>query len=148
MIVWDNVSFHRSNIIRQWFETHNRMLMEFISPYLFLNPTEEFFSAWRWKVYDHQPHTVTLLAAMGAGCNDTTADACRGWIRHSKRFFPCTREDIRCDVDENLWPNRQEQGVGRLQCNFYSAACTVFRCSHFYLCFFVFFSLCKCSAVL
>ncbi len=31
-IVWDNVSFHRSNIIRQWFAAHNRMLMEFLSP--------------------------------------------------------------------------------------------------------------------
>ena len=31
--------------------------------------------------------------------------------RHSKRFFPrcIAREDIRCDVDENLWPNRQER---------------------------------------
>ena len=32
-IVWDNVSFHRSNIIRQWFVTHNRMLSEFLSLY-------------------------------------------------------------------------------------------------------------------
>ncbi|XP_023119563.2 uncharacterized protein LOC111564304 [Amphiprion ocellaris] len=58
VIVWDNVSFHRSNIIRQWFATHNRMLMEFLSPYSpFLNPIEEFFSPWRWKMYDCQPHT-------------------------------------------------------------------------------------------
>ncbi|KAI7812952.1 hypothetical protein IRJ41_012596 [Triplophysa rosa] len=112
VIVWDNVSFHRSNIIRQWFAAHNRMLMEFLSPYSpFLNPIEQFFSAWRWKVYDRQPHTqMTLLAAMDAACDDITADFCRGWIRHSKRFFPCfiAREDICCDVDENLWPNRQE----------------------------------------
>ncbi|XP_026213312.1 uncharacterized protein LOC113160317 isoform X1 [Anabas testudineus] len=111
--VWDNVSFHHSNIIRQWFAAQNRMRMEFISPYSpFLNPIEEFFSAWRWKVYDRQPHTqMTLLAAMDAACDDITADACRGWIRHSKRFFPrcIAREDIRCDVDENLWPNIQER---------------------------------------
>ena len=55
VIVWDNVSFHHSNIIRQWFATHNRMLMEFLTPYPFLNPIEESFSAWRWKVYDRQP---------------------------------------------------------------------------------------------
>ncbi len=113
VIVWDNVSFHRSNIIRQWFAAHNRMLMEFLSPYSpFLNPIEEFFSAWRWKVYDRQPHTqMTLLAAMDAACDEITADACRGMIRHSKRLFPrcIAREDIRCDVDENLWPNRQER---------------------------------------
>jgi len=111
--------------------THNRMLMEFLSPYSpFLNPIEECFSAWRWKVYDRQPHTqMTLLAAMDAACDDVTADAGRGWIRHSKRFFPrcIAREDICCDVDENLWPNRQEhQEVYRLHCNSYSTACTVF----------------------
>ena len=54
---------------------------------------------------------MTLLAAMDAVCDDITAEACRGWIRHSKRFFPrcIAGEDIRCDVDENLWPNRQER---------------------------------------
>ncbi len=84
VIVWDNISFHRSNIIRQWFAAHNRMLMEFLSPYSpFLNPIEEFFSAWRWKVYDRQPHTqMTLLAAMNAACDDITADAYRDWIRY------------------------------------------------------------------
>ncbi|KAL7849254.1 hypothetical protein SRHO_G00208770 [Serrasalmus rhombeus] len=66
----------------------------------------------RWKVYDRQPHTqMTLLAAMDAACEDITAEACRGWIRHSRRFVPrcIAREDIRCDVDENMWPNRQER---------------------------------------
>ena len=53
---------------------------------------------------------MTLLAAMDAACDDITADACRGWIRHSKWFFPrcIAREDLRCDVDEKLWPNRRE----------------------------------------
>ncbi len=77
VIVWDNVSFHPSNIIKQWFAAHNRMLMEFLSRYSpFLNPIEEFFSAWRWKVYDRQPHTqMTLLAAMDVACDDITAEA-------------------------------------------------------------------------
>lgn len=87
--------------------------MEFFPPYSpFLNPIEEFFSAWRWKVYDRQPHTqMTLLAAMDAACHDITADACRVLIRHSKRFFPrcIAREDVCCDVDDNLWPNRQDR---------------------------------------
>ena len=35
---------------------------------------------------------------------------CRGWICHSRRYFPCciARDDTHCDVDENMWPNRQE----------------------------------------
>lgn len=113
VVDWDNVSFHHSNTIRQWFAVHYRMLMEFLPPYCsFLNPVEEFYSAWRWKVYGHRPQTqMTQLAAMDAACEDITADACRGWIRHLKRFFPrcIAREDIRCDVDENLWPNRQDR---------------------------------------
>ncbi|TWW80190.1 hypothetical protein D4764_01G0000050 [Takifugu flavidus] len=112
-IIWDNVSFHKSNLVRQWYANHNRMVMEFLPPYSpFLNPIEEFFSAWRWKVYDREPHTqVTLLAAMDAACQDITADSCRAWIRHARRYYPrcLAREDIRCDVDENLWPNRQER---------------------------------------
>ena len=57
VVICDNVSFHRSNI-RQWFVTHPRMLIKFLPPYSpFLKQIEELFSAWRWKVYDRQPHT-------------------------------------------------------------------------------------------
>lgn len=89
VVIWDNVSLHHSNTIRQWFATHYRMLMEFFPPYSpFLNPIEEFYSPWKWKVYDRQPRTqMTLLAAMHAACEDITADSCRGWIRHSKILF-------------------------------------------------------------
>ncbi|XP_026037838.1 uncharacterized protein LOC113030533 isoform X1 [Astatotilapia calliptera] len=78
----------------------------------FLNPIEEFFSSWRWKVYDRHPHTqMTLLAAMDAACDDITAESCRGWIRHSRRYFPrcIDRADIRCDVDANMWADRRER---------------------------------------
>jgi len=63
-------------------------------------------------VYNRQPHTqMTSLAAMDAACDDITVDACRGWIRHYKRFFPhcIARENIRCGVDENMWADRQDR---------------------------------------
>lgn len=41
-----------------------------------------------------------------AVCNDIKADVYRGWIRHSKVSYPCCNTRT-CDVDENLWPNRQ-----------------------------------------
>ena len=95
-----------------WFAAHGRMVVEDLSPYSpFLNPIEEFFSAWRWKVYDRRPHAqMALLAAMDAACDDITVESCRGWIRHSRRYFPrcLAKEDICCDVDENMWPDRQE----------------------------------------
>ncbi|KAL7868414.1 hypothetical protein SRHO_G00097980 [Serrasalmus rhombeus] len=92
IIVWDNVSFHCSNIIRM-LDAGARMLMEFLPPYSpFLNPFEEFLSAWRWKVYNRQPHTqMTLLAAMDAVCDDITADACTllkilSTLHHKRRY--------------------------------------------------------------
>lgn len=60
-------------------------------------------------MYDRRPHAqMTLLAAMDAACDDITAESCRGWIRHSRRYFPrcIARDNIRCDVDENMWPDR------------------------------------------
>ncbi len=88
--VWDNVSFHRTNIVRDWFAAHERITVELLSPYSpFLNPIEEYFSAWRWKVYDHRPQDqMSLLDAMNAACEDITADHCRGLVRYSRRFFP------------------------------------------------------------
>ena len=49
VVICDNVSCYRSNIIRPWFVTHQRMLMEFLPSY---SPFLKLFSAWRWKVYD------------------------------------------------------------------------------------------------
>lgn len=88
VVIWDNVSFHRSLLVREWFAARPRMLMEFLPPYSpFLNPIEEFFSAWRWKVYDHRPHNqLSLLDAMNAGCGDITVEDCQGWLRHARRL--------------------------------------------------------------
>ncbi|KAL3969266.1 beta-galactoside alpha-2,3-sialyltransferase (sialyltransferase 4A) [Sarotherodon galilaeus] len=113
IIVWDNVAFHHSRAVTEWFAAHPRMESLFLPPYSpFLNPIEEFFSSWRWKVYDHHPHDqMSLLDAMNAGCLEISAEDCQGWIRHPRRFFPrcIALDDIRCDVDENLWPNGEDR---------------------------------------
>ncbi len=51
------------------------------------------------------------MEAMNAGCLAIGAEDCQGWIRHARRYFPrcIARENIQCDVDENLWHNRQER---------------------------------------
>ncbi|MGH0164636.1 UNVERIFIED_CONTAM: hypothetical protein FKN15_052414 [Acipenser sinensis] len=113
VIVWDNVRFHHAEVVQAWFRAHPRFVTLYLPPYSpFLNPIEEFFSAWRWKVYDRHPHErATLLLAMDEACDDINADQCQAWIRHAKRFFPrcMNNEDIYCDVDENLWPNAQDR---------------------------------------
>lgn len=69
------------------------------------------FSTWRWKVHmtvDHycKPNDI-------AWCNE-----CCMWRHHSRsmkgiqhtiQFLPPLYCQIRCEVDENLWPNRQER---------------------------------------
>ncbi|RXN33978.1 hypothetical protein ROHU_015236 [Labeo rohita] len=113
VIIWDNVAFHHSRLVNEWFAAQPRIMMQFLPAYSpFLNPIEEFFSAWRWKVYDHRPYEqMPLLEAMNAGCLAIGAENCQGWIRHARRYFPrcIARENIQCDVDENLWHNRQER---------------------------------------
>lgn len=85
----------------------------------FLNLIEDFFSTWKWKVYERgiTNEQVTLLQAMDDTCNDIMADQCQAWIRHARRFFPrcLTNESIHCDVDENLWPNSQDMVDGNIE---------------------------------
>lgn len=114
VVIWDKVSFHRAALVRNWFTAHPRFLVVYLPPYSpFLNPIEEFFSAWRWKVYDRNPQTrIPLLQAMEDACGDIAADAFHGWNRHARRYFPrccLARENIACDVDEVLWPDRNRR---------------------------------------
>ncbi|KAI2644652.1 Insertion element IS630 uncharacterized 39 kDa protein [Labeo rohita] len=97
VVVWDNVSFHRAAIVRNWFTNHDQFEVVYLPPYSpFLNPIEEFFSAW-----------MPLLQAMEQACGDIEVRSIHGWIRHTRGYFPryLAREDIACDVDEILWPD-------------------------------------------
>ncbi|XP_060715042.1 uncharacterized protein LOC132838616 isoform X2 [Tachysurus vachellii] len=109
VVVWDNVTFHCAAPVQNWFADHPTFLVQYLPPYSpFLNQIEEFFSAWRWKVYDRQPFVrMPLVQAMEEACDEIDVGAIQGWIRHSRRFFPrcLAREDIACDVDEALWPD-------------------------------------------
>jgi hypothetical protein len=103
VIAWDNGLFHHSHAITNWFAAHPRI--DACAPF------EDFVSAWRWKVYDHQPHDpMSLLDTMDAGFRDISAEDCQGWIRHAKHFYPrcIARDNIRFYVDENRWPNAED----------------------------------------
>ena len=113
VVIWDNVSFHRATLVRTWFTNHPRFLALPLPPYSpFLNAIEEFFSAWRWKVYARNPQAqIPLIQAMEEACGDIAPEAFQGWIRHTRRYFPhcLARENIACDVDEVLWPDRNQR---------------------------------------
>lgn len=113
VIIWNNVSFHRAALFCNWFTDHPLFTVLNLPPYSpFLNPIEEFFSAWRWKVYDRHPHRrIALFQAMEEACGDIDQASCQAWIQHSRRYFPqCLGlEDIACDVDEILWPDPERR---------------------------------------
>ncbi|KAL0168596.1 hypothetical protein M9458_036818, partial [Cirrhinus mrigala] len=113
VVIWDNVNFHRGPRIHEWFENNPRFINVCLSPYSpFLNPIEEFFSAWRWKVYDRNPYAQeNLIQSMDAACDDIGVEVIQGWIRHAKGFFPrcLARDRIACDVDEVLWPDHAQR---------------------------------------
>ncbi len=103
------LAFHRSALVQNWFHQHPQFTVQYLPPYSpFLNPIEEFFSAWWWKVYDLQPYVqMALIQAMEEACDQIEAASIQGWIRHSNRFFPrcLANENTACDVDEALWPD-------------------------------------------
>lgn len=42
-VIWDNVSFHRSALVQNWFQHHPHLTVLYLLPYSpFLNPIEEF----------------------------------------------------------------------------------------------------------
>jgi len=88
VVVWDNVRFHHAVLVRNWFMNDPRFTNVFLPPYSpFLNPIEEFFSAWRWKVYDRNPYVqIDLLQAMEEACGDIAVESCQGWLRPSRAF--------------------------------------------------------------
>ncbi len=90
IVVWDNVAFHRSALVQNRFHQHPQFTVQYLPPYFpFLNPIEELFSAWRWKVYDLWPYVqIALIQAMEEACDQIEAASIQGWIRHSKIFFP------------------------------------------------------------
>ena len=113
VIIWDNVSFHTSAQVHEWFQDHPRFSVLYLPPYSpFLNPIEVFFSAWRWKVYERNPQSqVPLLQSMEEASGDVGFEACQGFMWHSRRFFQrcLDQEDIACDVDEALWPDKNRR---------------------------------------
>ncbi|KAL7839096.1 hypothetical protein SRHO_G00257540 [Serrasalmus rhombeus] len=87
VVIWDNVSFHRAALVNDWFTNNPQFVVLHLPPYSpFLNPIEEFFSAWRWKVYERRPHErVALLQAMEEACDDIHADDSQ-MKRHARKL--------------------------------------------------------------
>lgn len=77
VVIWDKVSFHLAALVRAWFNDHPRFTVLFLPAYSpFLNPIEDFFSAWWWRVYDHNPYAQqNLLEAMVDASGDVSVES-------------------------------------------------------------------------
>lgn len=85
VVVWDNVSFHRTALVRDWFTNNPNFPYIFLPAYSRSKPDRGVFSAWWWKVYDGEPYMLAhILQAMEEACLDISVVACQGWIRHAR----------------------------------------------------------------
>ncbi len=112
VVIWDNVSFPSGCSDPGLVHQPQSIWSGILAPLLTIfKPYRGFFSAWRWRVYDRQPHArMPLLQAMEQACGDIQVTAIHGWFRHARGYFPrcLAGEDIACDVDEVLWPEPQQ----------------------------------------
>jgi len=65
-VIWDNASFHRVALVRNWFTAHPCFVVVYHPPSSpLLNHIEDIFSIWRWEVYDRNPQMcIPLVQAM------------------------------------------------------------------------------------
>ena len=108
----DNVSFHKSKEVTDWFETsvHTQILLPPYSP--FLNPTEEVFSKMKRDVGRwHSATRPILLDAIEAALHGITPSHCQGWIRHSQSFFDACL-DRECITNEPPGPSSSNSSSG------------------------------------
>ncbi len=119
VVVWDNVSFHHSALLRDWFTNNPRFSSIFLPAYsLFLNPIEEFFRQGDGKYMTENLTSVLtfsrpwkkpawifqlMCARVGSGMQED--------------FTPAA--NIACDVDEVLWlfPDQRQDAGAELLCS-------------------------------
>lgn len=70
-VIWNHVSIHQAALVQDWFTYQNNFTDIYFT---------EFFLAWRWKVYDRQPHAhLGLLQAMEEACRNTELGVSAGF---------------------------------------------------------------------
>ncbi len=79
IVVWDNVAFHHSAAVTDWFAAHPKMSVLYLPPYSpFLNPIEEFFSLRGGRRFMTTIHT---LIATDSGADPPSSRQLRCTVR-------------------------------------------------------------------
>ncbi len=113
--MWSHATMWHSTIpsaVRAWFDTHSRMMSLSLALTPLSSTTLRSFSQpgdGRFLTIVHRTKCPSrmqwMLNAKTSQLNNTRKD------KAYQRFFPrcLAREDIRCDLDENMWPNAEDQ---------------------------------------
>lgn len=88
IIIMDNVAFHKTAEVRNWFTNHH-IQAKYLPAYSpFLNAIEESFCKMKNIVIQKRPTSKeTLLQSVQQAFNSITDVDCQGWIRHTKTFY-------------------------------------------------------------
>ena len=87
-LLMDNINFHKTRAIKQWFETvnHVQTFTPIYSP--MLNPIEECFSKWKGSVYKEKNNDIDeLLSRIDEKSAGISITNCRKWFDHSQSFI-------------------------------------------------------------
>ena len=79
IVIWDNVSFHRSALVQNWFQHLTEFTELYLPPYSpFLNSIKEFFSAWQVEgLRSPAPGSGTAHSGHGGGLLPNRCRSCK-----------------------------------------------------------------------
>ena len=87
-IIMDNVRFHKTSDVKQWFD-NSVHYCRYLPPYSpFLNVVEEAISKMKFFVrQQHRNFPNTVLDSTGRGICCITSMDCWSWVQHTKQFY-------------------------------------------------------------
>jgi transposase len=99
ILVLDNVSFHKSQVIRAKIEESTHTLI-FLPPYSpFLNPIENMFSQWKENVRNRRPsNKEELLSLIDSSFLNVSGDHCRDYYENMVEYLQrCLNKEVIMD---------------------------------------------------
>lgn len=99
----------RKSCMSPTFHQYAKFTVQYFPPYSLLLTVRdyvEFFSTWRWKVYDLWPYVqMPLIQAMKEACDQIEAASMDSSLKKIPPMLPCKwKYSIIYDVYEALWP--------------------------------------------
>lgn len=86
--ICDNVAFHKSRNLKEFIK-EKKFEFLYLAPYSpMLNPIEECFAKVKMIIAKELARKSGIMDSVKIATSSITSDNCKGWIKHSKEFFP------------------------------------------------------------